>query len=163
LRDHTRYLHPRYAKATRCAQRAASLVHPWLRRLAFSRCPDPLARAERLAGLTRRVEAALPEVPAIAVVVDQTVPDRPLVPPHCPLRAASHVHPWLRRLAFSRCPDPLARAERLAGLTRRVEAALPEDPAIAEVIDQTAPDLLLVTPLIDFGSSQVDYIKAASR
>src|SRR5690606_27397481 len=60
LRDHTRYLHPRYAKATRCAQRAASLVHPWLRRLAFSRCPDPLARAQRLAGLTRRIEAALP-------------------------------------------------------------------------------------------------------
>ncbi|SME98568.1 hypothetical protein SAMN06265365_107182 [Tistlia consotensis] len=98
LRDYTRYQHPRYAAATRCAERAASLVHPTLRRLAF--------RGGR------------------------------------------------------RSPE---RAERLAELAHRVEAALPEDPAVAAVIERDRPDLLLVTPLIDFGSTQVDYLKAAAR
>ncbi len=98
LRDYTRYQHPRYAQATRCAERAASLVHP-----------------------------------------------------------------ALRQLAFGGAPGSTERAERLAGLAQRVEAALPEDPAIAGVLERVAPDLVLVTPLIDFGSSQIDYLKAAAR
>lgn len=46
---------------------------------------------------------------------------------------------------------------------RLVESAIPSSGAIEEFLRQQRPDLLLVTPLVDPGSDQVDYIKAAKR
>ena len=46
-------------------------------------------------------------------------------------------------------------------LVRRLEAAVPEDPAIHEFIAAQRPDLVLITPLINLGSAQIDYLRAA--
>ena len=54
---------------------------------------------------------------------------------------------WARRLA--------------ASVTGRLERAVPEDPAIRAFIEQQRPDVVLLTPLIDLGSSQIDYLRAA--
>ena len=50
---------------------------------------------------------------------------------------------------------------RLVALVRVIEDAIPSDPSIEAFIADEAPDVLLVTPLIDLGSSQADLIKSA--
>jgi hypothetical protein len=54
---------------------------------------------------------------------------------------------------------PACRA--LAALLHAVERLVPVHPAIAAFMGERQPDLLLVTPLIELGSQQVDYVKAA--
>ena len=55
-------------------------------------------------------------------------------------------------------------ARRLfAGIVRRLERYVPEDPAIGEFITSHAPDVVLITPLINLGSSQIEYQRAARR
>ena len=44
-----------------------------------------------------------------------------------------------------------------------VERAIPIDRAVFSLVEHERPDVLLVTPLVDIGSDQVDYIKAARR
>jgi hypothetical protein len=44
-----------------------------------------------------------------------------------------------------------------------VERAIPVDTAVSSLIERERPDVLLVTPLVDIGSDQVDYVKAARR
>jgi hypothetical protein len=56
-------------------------------------------------------------------------------------------HAWVRRL--------------VAHATRAVERAIPEDAAIGRYIDERHPDVVLITPLVDLGSSQIDYRRAA--
>jgi len=46
-------------------------------------------------------------------------------------------------------------------LLRRMERAIPETPSIRAFIEAQQPDLMLLTPLIDLGSSQIDYLRAA--
>ena len=41
-----------------------------------------------------------------------------------------------------------------------IERAIPTDQRIAELIAEQSPDAVLVTPLVDIGSDQVEYIKA---
>jgi hypothetical protein len=48
-----------------------------------------------------------------------------------------------------------------SGIVRRVERSVPEDPAIRAYLDAQHPDIVLMTPLIDLGSSQVEYLRAA--
>jgi hypothetical protein len=48
-----------------------------------------------------------------------------------------------------------------ASLVRRLERAVPDDPAIRAFIEEQDPDLVLLTPLINLGSSQIDYLRAA--
>jgi hypothetical protein len=48
----------------------------------------------------------------------------------------------------------------LAGI---VESAIPTDPAIDAAVASIAPDVVVVTPLVDFVSYQVDYVKTARR
>jgi hypothetical protein len=76
-------------------------------------------------------------------------------------RAARHVPPSIRR----RLESPLLRTRAaLAALTRLlrlVERAIPVDPFVLDVVRKQAPDLVLVTPLVDFGSAQEEYVKAA--
>jgi len=43
------------------------------------------------------------------------------------------------------------------------ESVVPSDPYFELFIRSEEPDLLLVTPLVDFGSYQTDYVKAAHR
>jgi len=44
---------------------------------------------------------------------------------------------------------------------RAIERAVPEDPAIRRYLESHQPDLLLLTPLVDLGSSQIEYLRAA--
>jgi len=46
-------------------------------------------------------------------------------------------------------------------MLRRLERAIPETSSIPAFIDEQQPDVMLLTPLIDLGSSQIDYLRAA--
>jgi hypothetical protein len=56
-----------------------------------------------------------------------------------------------------------SRASRalLAALLRGLERVIPAAPGVEGFLREQQPDLLLVTPLIELGSQQVDYVKAA--
>jgi hypothetical protein len=51
----------------------------------------------------------------------------------------------------------------LAGVLRFVERLIPTGAALDAFISEQNPDLLLVTPLVELGSQQVDYVKCARR
>ena len=51
--------------------------------------------------------------------------------------------------------------QRLAGMLRALERALPRVKAFERFIAAQQPDVVLITPLIDVGSPQVDYLRAA--
>jgi hypothetical protein len=51
----------------------------------------------------------------------------------------------------------------LRALFRTIERALPVRPEVDAAIDRYAPDAVLITPLLYFGSRQVDYVRAARR
>lgn len=44
---------------------------------------------------------------------------------------------------------------------RRMERAIPAIPSIRAFVEAARPDVMLLTPLIDLGSSQIDYLRAA--
>ena len=44
---------------------------------------------------------------------------------------------------------------------RAVERAIPGEPAIRRYLEAERPDVILITPLVDLGSSQIDYLRAA--
>ena len=81
----------------------------------------------------------------------------------------------LRDRAEKRLPRLHARIVRLAAgagasarttlsaVLRFVEQVIPANPAVVAFLREQRPDLLLVTPLIELGSQQVDYIKAARQ
>ena len=46
-------------------------------------------------------------------------------------------------------------------VVRRMERAIPEMPSIRAFIETQKPDVMLLTPLIDLGSSQIEYLRAA--
>jgi hypothetical protein len=81
--------------------------------------------------------------------------------------------PMLRQRSRERTPGvfvALADAVgRYARWTRRpmeavlkwLERAIPEDPGVRAFVEEQRPDVVLVTPLITLGSSQIDYLRAA--
>jgi hypothetical protein len=46
-------------------------------------------------------------------------------------------------------------------MLRRLERAIPEALSIPAFVEQQQPDVMLLTPLIDLGSSQIEYLRAA--
>jgi hypothetical protein len=48
-----------------------------------------------------------------------------------------------------------------SAVVRNIERAVPEDPKIREYLEARKPDIVLLTPLIDLGSSQIEYLRAA--
>ena len=48
-----------------------------------------------------------------------------------------------------------------AAMLRTVERALPLDRWIRDIVASQNPDVVLITPLVDLGSDQVEYVKAA--
>ena len=55
-----------------------------------------------------------------------------------------------------------ARGRRwLAAVLRTIEQALPSDPSVDATITVQQPDIVLLTPLVDLGSEQVEYVKSA--
>jgi hypothetical protein len=51
----------------------------------------------------------------------------------------------------------------LGAMLNAIEQTIPPNPAIDRFIREQHPDLMLVTPLIELGSQQVDYVKCARR
>jgi hypothetical protein len=49
----------------------------------------------------------------------------------------------------------------LSALIRWLERCTPEDPAMRDYLVERNPDIVLITPLIHLGSSQIDYLRAA--
>ena len=76
-------------------------------------------------------------------------------------RAAARVSPGMQRIVRL----PLVRTRTglrlLTRLLHAVEHAIPPDDGIVELIARETPDVVLVTPLIELGSDQVEYVKAA--
>jgi hypothetical protein len=78
-------------------------------------------------------------------------------------RAEAHLAreaPWL---AARGLPKQWPVAQWMSRLAAVVEAAIPTDPYIDAVVGSIAPDVVVVTPLVDFVSYQVDYVKTAKR
>jgi len=75
--------------------------------------------------------------------------------------------PAIRARAWERTPRlALALAHRpfravAAPLLRALEHALPIDEAVLSFVRDEQPDVVLLTPLIELGSPQLDYLKAA--
>jgi hypothetical protein len=67
--------------------------------------------------------------------------------------------PWVRLIAGS---AGIARRS-LAAVLAALERTIPPSRAIEAFLRSRNPDLLLITPLVELGSQQVDYVKAARR
>lgn len=65
--------------------------------------------------------------------------------------------------AFDNIPGlkSLPSRRMLAGLARLIDRAIPPDPGLLTALKRWSPDLLLITPMIDFTYGQTDYVKAA--
>ncbi len=77
--------------------------------------------------------------------------------------------PRLRQRARDRTPLFVLALARLpfrraiVRLLERIEEAVPPQPGVDDFIREQRPDLLAITPLIELGSPQLDYIRAARR
>jgi hypothetical protein len=75
--------------------------------------------------------------------------------------------PKIRARAYERTPSfvlALARLPFRGLVTRaleRLEQAVPRQQGVDEFVTGLAPDVLLITPLIELGSPQLDYVRAA--
>ena len=81
--------------------------------------------------------------------------------------------PMLRERSRERTPglfvalaDAVGRYARwmrrpVEAVLRWLERSTPDDPAVHAFVEEQRPDLVLVTPLIALGSSQIDYLRAA--
>ena len=71
--------------------------------------------------------------------------------------------PRVYRGLIARVAGTRAGRRVLAAVLQAVEAVIPTNRAIEAFLREQRPDLLLVTPLIELGSQQVDYVKCARR
>ena len=67
---------------------------------------------------------------------------------------------WFVERRFWRRPGP---HRILTRVLLAIERAVPIDHAVFDLVRRERPDVLLVAPLVDIGSDQVDYVKAARR
>jgi hypothetical protein len=71
------------------------------------------------------------------------------------------------RLLAAMADPPLIGGSRWRGLYGRmlhtVDAAVPPPASVVEYLQQQSPDVLLITPLVDLGSQQIDYVRAARQ
>jgi hypothetical protein len=78
-------------------------------------------------------------------------------------RGRTQAPPALVRLSDLPLLRTQAGIRLLTAVFRYVERALPIRKDVQEVMTRLQPDVLLVTPLLYFGSQQVDYVRAAQR
>jgi hypothetical protein len=71
--------------------------------------------------------------------------------------------PTILRFAFHHVPGLNSRPGRatLDGAMRLIERIIPPDPGAVAALQLWSPDLLVVTPMVDFSYGQTDYVKAA--
>jgi hypothetical protein len=75
-------------------------------------------------------------------------------------RATRYVSDGIRARIDRRAASPGGVASTLR-LLRRIERSIPPNPHVLQAVARIKPDVLLVTPLIDLNSDQVEYVKAA--
>jgi hypothetical protein len=73
------------------------------------------------------------------------------------IRARAHERTPRIALALARMPG----RRLMAGAFRALEPAIPTDSALDAYVREQQPDVLVLTPLIDLGSPQLDYLKSA--
>jgi hypothetical protein len=77
--------------------------------------------------------------------------------------------PKIRARAYDRTPAFILALARLPGrraltwLLEHLEQAVPQQAGVREFTEAQRPDLLLITPLIELGSPQLDFVRAARR
>jgi hypothetical protein len=76
-------------------------------------------------------------------------------------RAATRIPGFARTLLHLPLVRSRAGLNAVAKLLHIVERAIPTDEWIESLIKAQKPDVVLVTPLVDIGSDQVEYVKAA--
>jgi hypothetical protein len=72
----------------------------------------------------------------------------------------------LRARAERRAPTAIRRAGRLFGLRpglQGIERTLPPPASAVRYLAEKRPDVLLITPLVELGSAQADWLRAAKR
>jgi hypothetical protein len=69
------------------------------------------------------------------------------------------------RLLIALADPPLLRGERwrrlVGGFLHALDRAVPPPPVIVDFVRSVQPDLVMITPLVDLGSRQIDYLRAA--
>jgi hypothetical protein len=75
-------------------------------------------------------------------------------------RAAAQV---AKVAGWTRVPRTRMGGAVLAAAARAIERHIPVDPSIEAAIAELSPDVVVVTPLVDFNSYQPDYVEAAGR
>ena len=81
--------------------------------------------------------------------------------PRLRLRAAERVPALLRRITDSPFVRVSGGRRLLAAALRVVERALPRQEAVDALIDEQAPDVVLLTPLLHLGSPQIEVLRSA--
>lgn len=76
-------------------------------------------------------------------------------------RAEGRAHRYVLRLAQLSPSRTTVGLRAVNGLLRLAEESIPDSPRIEAFIREQRPDLVLVTPLVEFGSTQADYVRAA--
>ena len=79
----------------------------------------------------------------------------------CAARVGAMLTPRLRWLSDRPDDRRATEAQHWNRRLARLERAIPVDPAIKAALAAVTPDLVFVTPLIDLGGSQIDFVKAA--
>ena len=122
---------------------------------------DPRVRilgvAPAPAGVWSDVGRGLRGVMDFARYLDSRFADSPALRARMKRKALPHAFAWLDRLS-STSPDV---SRRIIRLLSRLEWAVPIDTQITRFLSDAAPDALIVSPLVDAASRQVDYVKAA--
>ena len=83
--------------------------------------------------------------------------------PHLRARSRERAPRLVVRAVESALLRSLGGARLVGALLRSLEKGLPSSPDIEAFIRAEAPDLLMITPLVDIGSPQLDYLAAARR
>jgi hypothetical protein len=83
--------------------------------------------------------------------------------PKLTARAAAQAPAFASRLTRLPGVGGVAGLRFLSGMARTVDRALPVADEVRRFLEAEQPDLLLVTPLLYFGSQQVEYVRAARQ
>jgi hypothetical protein len=83
--------------------------------------------------------------------------------PHLRARVQERAPGLIVRLAESPLAALLGGVSGLGALLRRLERGIPAPPALEAFLRTEAPDVLMITPLVDVGSPQVEHFAIARR
>jgi hypothetical protein len=103
--------------------------------------------------LARDVRTTLDYLRYLEPVYDKATPLR--------ARAARRVPARMRAVLDAPLLRGRAGTHAAAAILRQVERAIPTDPKLVRWLAERRPDVVLATPVVELGSDQVEYLKAA--